>query len=92
MFFQETVMIRAKKITGFILATAAAGLFATADLGKIYAGSEGKIQCSGVNTCRGQSDCSTANNECKGHNSCMGESWLYMTEEECRAEGGKIEK
>jgi hypothetical protein len=91
LFLEETRMIKAKKLTGLALATAAAGLFAAAGSGNAYAGTESKIQCAGVNACRGQSECATINNECQGHNDCKGEGWLYTTADECRAKGGRIE-
>lgn len=81
-------MNRATTLKGFILATAAAGLFAgtgrvTAD--EMAAGKEaGKIHCEGVNSCKGKGDCK-GENGCKGKNSCKGQGFLDMTQEECDA-------
>ena len=86
-------MLTAKKITGLALATAAAGLFATAGIPAAYAGKdEAKIHCEGVNSCKGQTECQTASNACKGQNSCKGKGWLEMTKAECNAAKAKMKK
>ncbi len=83
-------MMNAKKLTGLALATAAAGLFATASIAPAYAAKhEGKVQCSGVNSCKGMTECATATNACKGQNSCKGMGWLEMSAGDCKAKGGK---
>ncbi|HET7756376.1 MAG TPA: hypothetical protein VI195_09435 [Steroidobacteraceae bacterium] len=68
---------------GMAVAAAAAVLFGTGLVGTAFAGSEAKIQCAGVNACKGQSACKGANNACKGQNSCKGKGFLEMTEKEC---------
>ncbi|MEI2806733.1 MAG: hypothetical protein V9G18_12575 [Albidovulum sp.] len=40
---------------------------------------DAKVQCIGVNSCKGQSECKTANSSCKGLNSCKGQGFLSMT-------------
>ncbi len=45
----------------------------------------------GVNACKGQSACKTAENGCGGHNACKGKGWLALTKEECDAKHGKWE-
>lgn len=86
-------MTTAKKLTGIALATAAAGLFATATIAPaIAAKHEGKVHCLGVNACKGKSDCATASNACKGQNACKGKGWVEMTAADCKAKGGKIEE
>ncbi|MBI3777991.1 MAG: hypothetical protein HY274_03595 [Gammaproteobacteria bacterium] len=85
----------AKKLTGFALATAAAGLFATAGIAPAMAEkhmSEAKVHCDGVNACKGQSACQTANSACKGQNSCKGKGWLYMSKAECDAAQAKMKQ
>ncbi len=86
-------MMTAKKLTGLALATAAAGLFATAGIAPVMAAKdmgEAKIHCDGVNSCKGKSACQTANNACKGQNSCKGKGWLYMSKAECDAAKAKM--
>ncbi len=57
--------------TGLGIAAAAAALFATtAPLTAASAADAGMVKCTGVNGCKGKSECKTAKNECKGHNSC----------------------
>ncbi len=83
-------MITAKKLTGLALATAAAGLFATAVISTASAAEEAKVHCEGVNSCKGQSACQSAHNSCKGQNSCKGKGWLYLTKAECDAAKAKM--
>jgi hypothetical protein len=67
------------------LASAAALLF-VAGAAKADSHEEGKaekIKCEGVNGCKGQSACHTANNACAGQNSCHGKGFKMMTPEEC---------
>ena len=79
-------MSAAKKVSGFALATAAAGMFAMAPMGATA--DEMKVQCMGVNSCKGHSACKTANSSCKGLNSCKGQGFLELTKSECDAQGG----
>ena len=75
------------------LAVAAAGLFLSGTLAAVPAqAKEAKVQCAGVNSCKGKSECSTAKNACKGQNACKGEGWLSMSEKKCIEKGGKVEK
>lgn len=93
-------MKTAKKMTGATLASAAAILLlagCSSNSGSIpsdgYSESKAKaakVHCSGVNSCKGTSDCATATSACKGHNSCKGKGWISMTKEECDAKGGKV--
>ena len=85
-------MMTAKKLTGLALATAAAGLFATAGIAPVMATDTGeaKVHCDGVNSCKGKSACQTANNACKGQNSCKGKGWTYMSKAECDAAKAKM--
>ena len=87
-----------KHTTGVALATAAAMLFGTALTTAASAADESKadtakIHCTGVNSCKGQSACKSANNACKGQNSCKGKGFLEMTQAKCdaakKAETGK---
>jgi hypothetical protein len=72
-----------KTSPGMAVAAAAAVLFGTGLVATAFAASEAKIQCTGVNACKGQSACKGANNACKGQNSCKGKGFLEMTKEEC---------
>jgi len=81
--------MHATKTAGAALALAAAGLFAAAPVA--VAGSDtATVHCYGVNACKGQNDCKTAQNACKGHGSCKGQGFLNMTKDECDAKGGKV--
>lgn len=80
-----------KKLTGIALATAAAGLFATATIPAFAAKHEGMVNCTGANACKGKSDCATATNACKGQNACKGKGMNAMSAADCKAKGGKVE-
>jgi uncharacterized membrane protein len=54
------------------------------------ASAAGKVMCYGVNACKGQAACKTANNDCKGQASCKGQGWIYSSSSQCKAWGGKI--
>jgi opacity protein-like surface antigen len=49
-----------------------------------------QVNCYGINTCKGTSDCKTAHNDCKGMNSCKGQGFKTMTLEQCKAAGGSL--
>lgn len=74
--------------TGVFLATTAAALFATAPVAQA-APQEVVIHCTGVNACKGQGRCGTAEHSCKGANACKGQGILPMSQKECAAQGGK---
>lgn len=72
------------------LAASAAALFALGVAARAGAG-EGKVKCSGVNSCKGTSTCKTALSSCKGQNSCKGLGWIETSSEaDCQAKGGKV--
>jgi hypothetical protein len=75
--------MRVSKTPGAIIAAAAAVLFGGGLIGTAVGGEEAKIHCDGVNACKGQSACKSANNACKGQNSCKGKGFLEMTAKEC---------
>ena len=79
---------------GLSIAAAAAALFASAGFATtVHAAADGMVKCSGINSCKGSSDCKTAKSECKGHNSCKGQGWnSKKSADECKAAGGKVEK
>ena len=84
-------MITAKKLSGLILAAAAAGVFAATPVA-VSAADKGKVHCLVINACKGKSDCKTASNACKGMNACKGKGMVAMSEKDCKAKGGKVEK
>jgi hypothetical protein len=52
--------------------------------------SAAKVECLGINSCKGTSECKTATNECKGHNECKGKGMTKATEKACKAKGGTV--
>lgn len=79
--------------SGATIAAAAASLFLS---GAVVVSSahaeEAKVQCAGVNACKGKSECSSAKNGCSGKNACKGQGWMSMSEKQCKEKGGKVEK
>lgn len=49
-----------------------------------------KVDCTGVNACKGQGTCKQEGHGCGGMNECKGKGVLTMTEEECKAKGGTV--
>ncbi|WP_066660286.1 MULTISPECIES: BufA2 family periplasmic bufferin-type metallophore [unclassified Sphingomonas] len=61
------------------------------------AGSKGRaisandtVHCYGLHSCKGQSDCATAEHQCKGNNACKGHGFKAMKAGECLSKGGTI--
>ena len=88
-----------QKLTGIALATAAAALFATGAMMSTtvqaadMSAADMSVHCTGVNACKGTSECKTAKNDCKGHNSCKGQGWVTKdSAKDCEAAGGKVAK
>jgi hypothetical protein len=73
---------------GAAMATAAALLFATLGVATASA-DEAKVQCAGVNSCKGQSSCKSAKNSCKGLNACKGQGFVEMSRADCTAARAK---
>jgi len=82
---------KVRTLSGAALAVAAAGLFISQAVVPAAA-DEATVHCSGVNSCKGKSECATGKNSCKGQNSCKGLGWLPLTEKVCKAKGGVVEK
>jgi len=82
--------MRRTKVTGLMLATAAASLFATVPALSADNKEEAKVMCVGGNACKGKSACMTAGNACKGQNACKGKGMKAMTEADCKAAGGTV--
>ena len=81
-------MLMSKSVSGAAIATAAALLFSVATISTASA-DEAKVQCTGVNSCKGQSACKSASNSCKGQNSCKGKGFVEMTQKDCDAAKAK---
>jgi hypothetical protein len=79
------------KVTGFLIASAAAGLVlsgavgARAEEGK----TGGEVYCSGINSCKGTGACAGAGHSCGGKNACKGQGIVKTTPKECKEKGGK---
>lgn len=78
--------------SGAALAAAALSLAMTGIAVAPVHAEEAKVHCVGVNSCKGQSECKTANSSCKGLNACKGQGFLSMTKADCDAAGGKVEE
>ncbi|MBN9231138.1 MAG: hypothetical protein J0I93_09820 [Legionella sp.] len=78
------------KLTGVALAVSAASMFAVAPAFAADDASTAMVQCKGGNSCKGQSECKTADNACKGQNSCKGKGVVKMTKEDCDKAGGTV--
>jgi hypothetical protein len=78
-------------LSGVAIAAAAAGLFITQTVAPVAA-DEAKVHCSGLNSCKGKSECASSKSSCKGQNSCKGQGWVTMDDKTCRAKGGVVEK
>lgn len=57
--------------------------------GKAVAAND-KVHCYGLNACKGQNDCKTADNACKGQGKCKGHGFKAAKAAECLAKGGVI--
>jgi hypothetical protein len=82
-------MSQSTKVSGAALAAAAALMFGSAAVTPARA-EEAKVQCDGVNACKGQSACMTATSGCAGQNACKGQGWLEMTKAECDAAKARV--
>lgn len=49
-----------------------------------------KVDCSGVNECKGQGTCKQETHGCGGQNACKGQGVLTMAEDECKQKGGTV--
>ena len=81
----------------FASAALAVALSSTAMAASSPAGSSGaaigagdKVHCYGVHSCKGNSDCKTAEHACKGQNKCGGHGFKAMKAKACLDAGGVI--
>lgn len=49
-----------------------------------------KVHCYGINACKGENDCKTAQHECKGKGSCKGHGFKGISAKACLDQGGTI--
>ncbi|MEX0810435.1 MAG: hypothetical protein WD044_17065 [Dongiaceae bacterium] len=85
-------MTAIRKTTGFVLAAAAATMFAAGalTLAPAPAAAEG-VKCAGINSCKGHSECATASSSCKGQNACKGQGWTSAeSADACTEAGGTV--
>ena len=82
--------MKVSNATSIGLALAAASLFATAPVAAETGGEQAQVHCYGVNACKGQNDCKTAENACKGKAVCKGHGFQAMTDKECADKGGTV--
>ena len=88
----KPVDLSRRAVNGAALSVAAAGAFyAMYKSVEVYSpkAEVGDIQCYGVNSCKGTTACSTANNACTGMNSCKGKGWINLPASECKKRGGQ---
>jgi len=77
-------------ITGAVLATSVAILFAHAPARADDSQAAKNVKCVGANACKGQSSCQTETNSCAGQNACKGKGWIMKSsEKDCKDAGGK---
>jgi uncharacterized membrane protein len=76
--------------SGAVLAAAALSMAMTGMTFATAHAEDAKVQCSGVNACKGHSECKSAASSCKGQNACKGQGWISTTKAECDAQGGKV--
>jgi hypothetical protein len=79
-------------VSGTGLAVAAIALaMSGASLTPASAKKAASVHCMGINACKGQSACKTADNACKGQNACKGKGFLpTKSAKACEAKGGTV--
>ncbi len=92
-------------VQGTLVAAALAGLMSAevlaADKAKGKAKKEEKkadkaadgktVRCFGINSCKGQSECSVdKSHACGGKNTCKGKGWINVAADKCTGEGAKV--
>jgi hypothetical protein len=80
---------------GALIAGAVAALFGCSNTTQQAAaqpsGTTGGVKCLGINSCKGQGTCATADHSCGKHTPCKGQGWLVVdSADECSAKGGKV--
>ena len=77
---------------GMLIAASAAALLATTALraGDSSAAKTAKVNCAGINACKGTGECSGDGHGCAGMNTCKGKGWVSVTAAECSKKKGKV--
>jgi len=80
---------------GSLIAASVAALFGCASSQQEPATPSGAtvaaVRCQGINSCKGQGECSTADHNCGKDTPCKGHGWLTVPSvEECTAKGGTV--
>lgn len=83
-------MIKKTKLAGAVLAITAASVFALTPVAALATGKH-KVDCYGVNSCKGKGKCKTPDNACKGKNSCKGKGIIPMSKKMCEKKGGTVQ-
>jgi uncharacterized membrane protein len=79
--------------TGAAIASAIALLLGSAPAHAADKPKDGaKVKCVGGNSCKGKSECSTADNSCSGQNGCKAKGWTMADAKACKKAGGKVEE
>ena len=79
-------------LTAALLALSSTAFAADApkgSVGKAIAAND-KVHCYNVHSCKGNSDCKTAEHSCKGQNACKGHGFKAVTAGECLKSSGVI--
>jgi len=59
--------------------------------GSASADDSGKVNCYGVNKCKGTGSCGGKGHSCAGENACRGQGYLKIDKETClKIEGGRL--
>ncbi len=74
----------------FLIGAALAGLTMTLSACPEQAAQANEGQCHGVNSCKGQGECSGVGHDCGGHNECKGQGWTKTTTEACAEQNGEF--
>ena len=85
-------MARGVSKGSLLLASAVAGMMAFAGApGTASAGEGEKVNCYGVNKCKGTGGCGGKGHSCAGENACKGQGYLDIDKETClKIEGGRL--
>lgn len=83
-------MSKKAKLTGYVMAMAAASAFTVAPMIATADDATNMVSCYGVNSCKGKSSCNTPTTSCNGQNSCKGKGVLLMSKKACEKAGGTV--
>jgi hypothetical protein len=88
----KEIPMNTRLVSGGSLAIAAIALVVNgAALTPASAEAAKSVHCMGINACKGESACKTAENACKGQNACKGHGWLPVkSKAACEKKGGTV--